>query len=157
MANASEAPFPTEGRLAGIDFGTVRIGVAICDPSQSIASPYENYNSRGKQTDAEYFLKLVKSESIVGWVVGLPIHLSGEESEKSIQAREFAKWLGELTALPYRLFDERFTTSMAQEILGAANLTKKKRKERLDQLAAQILLSTFLESNRANTRNESLD
>ena len=134
------------GRIAGIDYGTVRIGVALGDLEVRMASPYENYNRRSEKLDAEYFLQLAKDERLVRWVVGLPVHLSGEESQKSHEAREFGKWLGELSSLPVDFFDERFSSSQAEQILQGANLTKKKRKARLDQLAAQIMLTAYLES-----------
>ena len=137
---------PTEGKLAGIDYGTVRIGVAICDPGQSFSSPYENYDRRSEQLDAQYFMALVDEESLVGLVIGLPLHLSGDESEKSIEARAFGAWLGEITGLPVVFHDERFTSSAAEETLLAANLTKKRRKARLDMLAAQLILRGYLES-----------
>lgn len=140
-----EIPFPREGRLAGIDYGTVRVGVAICDPSQIIASPYENYAREDNQRDAAYFRALVEEESIVGFVVGLPIHLSGDESEKSIEARAYGKWLTETTGLPVTFNDERYSSVDAEDHMMAANLTKKKRKARIDMLAAQMILRSFLE------------
>ena len=139
---------PREGRLAGVDYGTVRIGVAICNAEQTLASPLENYNRRNQKKDAEFFQQLVEEERLVGFVVGLPVHLSGDESQKSIEAREFGKWLQELTGLPVTYYDERFTSVIAEEYLMSAELTKKKRKARLDKLAAQILLTSYLESNR---------
>jgi putative Holliday junction resolvase len=140
--------FPRGGRIAGIDFGTVRIGVAITDPTQQLASPLDNYTRRGTLGDAAYFRKLAAEERIAGFVVGLPVHTSGNESEKSHQARQFANWLAETTSLPVRLFDERYTSAHAEEALLAAGLTKKRRKERLDKLAAQIMLAAYLESTR---------
>jgi putative Holliday junction resolvase len=149
---------PTRGRLAGIDFGTVRIGVSICDPGQQFASPLENYTRRNEKLDGEFFQKLFSEEQIVGVVIGLPIHLSGDESQKSAEARQWGKWLQEVTGLPIEYFDERFTSVMAEDFLLAADLTKKKRKARMDKVAAQILLSTYLESNRTETKKpQSLD
>jgi putative Holliday junction resolvase len=133
-------------RVAGIDFGTVRIGIAMADTEIGIASPYENYNRRTRALDAEYLQRLAKDEQIGRFVVGLPVHLSGAESQKSQEAREFGQWLGELTGVPVEYFDERFTTSEADELLGAAKLTKKQRQARRDQLAAQIMLTAFLEA-----------
>lgn len=133
-------------RLAGIDYGTVRIGIAVADERVGIASPYENYNRRGPELDAKYFKKLAAEEGIGRFVVGLPVHLSGEESQKSYEARQFGAWLIEQTGVPVDFFDERFTSLEAEQILGAAQLTKKKRKARLDMLAAQIMLSAYLES-----------
>ena len=134
------------GRVAGIDFGTVRIGIAVSDPERRIASPYENYTRRGKKQDGERFRRLVVEESIRLFVVGLPVHLDGRESEKSIEARQFGQWLAETTDVPVQFFDERFTSHQAEEVLLAAQMTKKRRKRRLDMLAAQIMLSAFLES-----------
>ena len=134
------------GRIAGIDYGTLRIGVAVTDPEQRLASPHENYSRRGAELDACYFRELVDQDRITLFVVGLPVHLSGDESSKSLEARRFGKWLGETTGVPVVYFDERFTSSEAEQLLGYAKLTKKKRKARLDMLAAQIMLTAFLES-----------
>lgn len=137
---------PSEGRLLGIDYGTVRVGVAISDPSQTIASPLETYTRRNIKHDASYFIDLVKLEKIVGLVVGLPVHMSGDESEKSREAVRFGKWLQQSTERPVIWVDERYTTSMAREMLSHSPLSGKKRKAQLDKLAAQILLATYLES-----------
>ena len=138
---------PVSGRLAGIDYGTVRVGIAITDPGQSLASPLEILTRRDKLQDERYFRRLAEQERLAGFVVGLPVHTSGEESQKSFESREFAKWLGEITKLPVVLFDERYTTAHAEELLQDAGLTSKRRKARRDMLAAQILLSAFLESS----------
>ena len=75
--------FPTPGRLAAIDFGTVRIGIAITDPSRNFASPLENYNRSDLRGDERRFQRLVEEEDIVGFVVGLPINTDGRETPKS--------------------------------------------------------------------------
>jgi len=145
-------------RIAGIDFGTVRIGIALADLEIGIASPYENYTRRTAALDAEYFARLAKEERIERFVVGLPVHLHGGESQKSIEARAFGKWLNEVTSVPVEFFDERFTTAEADELLGAAKLTKKQRQARRDQLAAQIMLTAYLESGgRATSEPQSID
>ena len=137
---------PSNGRLAGIDFGTVRVGISICDPGQILASPLQTYNRSDSQQDEKFFQALVEEESIVGFVVGLPVHGSGDESEKSRQAREFGAWLQGVTEVPVAYFDERYSTVQAKQALGAAKLSAQKRKERLDKLAAQIILAAYLES-----------
>ncbi len=144
--NPHSVPKPPSGRIAGIDFGSVRIGVAITDPEGKIASPLENYTRRGTPQDAEHFRQLVAREGVVRFVVGLPVHLDGRESQKSIEARRFGQWLAETTGLPVEFFDERFTSLEAEELLLSAELTKKRRKKRLDMLAAQIMLTAYLES-----------
>ena len=85
-------------------------------------------------------------ERIGRFVVGLPVHLSGGESRKSVEARAFGQWLNEITGVPVEYFDERYTSAEAEQILGVAELTKKQRKARLDQLAAQIMLTAYLEA-----------
>lgn len=137
---------PDRGRVAGIDYGTVRIGIAITDPRRTIASPYENYTRRDREQDARRFRRLVAEEDIKLFVVGLPVHLAGHESQKSHEARQFGAWLQETTGVPVQFFDERFTSSEAEQFLLGAELTKKRRKARLDMVAAQILLAAWLES-----------
>ena len=151
QAPGAVANLPTSGRLAGIDFGTVRIGLAITDPGQQIASPVEVYQRRNDKLDQNYFCQLAMSERLVGWVVGLPIHLSGQASQKSQESVAFGKWLVEVTGLPVNWIDERFTTSMAREIMNQSTLSGKKRKAQLDKLAAQILLTAYLERERSST------
>src|SRR5262245_14059247 len=139
---------PRTGRLAALDYGTVRLGVAITDPDQRLASPLENYTRRGPEADERWLAELTRGERIVGFVVGLPVHTSGAESQKSGEARRFGKWVAELTGLPVQFFDERYTSAHAEALLLQAELTTKRRKERLDKLAAQILLAAYLESPR---------
>jgi putative Holliday junction resolvase len=133
-------------RIAGIDFGTVRIGIATADDSVGIAGPYATYIRRSAAADAQYFQRLVAEEGVERFVVGLPVHLSGQESRKSAEAREFGVWLQEQTGVAVEFFDERFTSAEAEVLLLAANLTRKKRVGRRDQLAAQIMLAAYLEA-----------
>lgn len=137
---------PSSGRLAGIDFGTVRIGVSISDPSRTISSPFETYTRRTVDLDKKYFVEMVSREEIVGLVVGLPVHMSGDASAKSKEAVEFGRWLSKITEVPVDWIDERYSTAMARDVLSQSGLSGKKRKAQLDRLAAQILLATYLES-----------
>lgn len=139
---------PRTGRLIGIDYGTVRVGAAVTDPEQRLASPLENYRRAGREADARWFQRLAREERVVGIVVGLPVHNDGHESQKSAESREFGRWLGELTGLPVCYYDERYTSAHAEALLIEAGFTSKQRKLRLDKLAAQIMLSGYLESNR---------
>jgi len=134
------------GRVAGIDFGTVRIGIAISDVDRRIASPLESYTRRSADQDARRFRRLVAEEGVVLFVVGLPVHWDGHESQKSRQARRFGVWLSETTNVPVVFFDERYTTVEAEQSLLGAELTAKRRKQRVDMVAAQILLTAYLES-----------
>jgi putative Holliday junction resolvase len=150
MTNSSLDParFPETGRLAGVDFGTVRIGISICDPDRILASPLEIHPAANWQDDGEYFRELVRLEKIQGFVVGLPIHCDGNESQKSGECREFAKWLSEETGIPVRLFDERFTTADAKRRMQSGGYSRGKEKKRLDAVAALVLLESFIEAAR---------
>src|SRR5262245_11205847 len=121
-----------EGRIAAVDYGTVRVGIALSNASRTLASPFEIYRRRIPDLDDEYFRKLVRNESVVLFVVGLPVHTSGRESQKSIEAQTFGRRLTEATGVAVEYFDERFTTAFAEQLLQEAGLTKKRRKERLD-------------------------
>jgi putative Holliday junction resolvase len=144
--------FPTSGRIAAVDFGSVRIGIAICDPDRILASPLEVHPAANWQNDGAYYRQLVASEHLAAFVVGLPIHCDGGESEKSKQCREFARWLAAETSLPVRLFDERFTTTAANERLAIGGFSRKGKKQRVDAIAALVLLESFLEACRYQGR-----
>jgi putative holliday junction resolvase len=133
-------------RIAGIDYGTVRIGIALADRETRIATPYENYQRSTLERDAGYFKKFATEERIALLVVGLPVHMSGNESQKSAEARQFGDWLQAESGVPVVYFDERYTSSQADELLDTAGLTSKQRKARRDMLAAQILLTAYLEA-----------
>jgi putative Holliday junction resolvase len=145
-------------RIAGIDYGTVRIGVALADLAVGIAGPYETYSRRTPVLDAEHFAELASREKIERFVVGLPVHLSGQEGQASAEARTFGEWLQEVTGVPVDYFDERFTTTEADDVLRTAKLSKKQRQARRDQLAAQIMLTAYLEAgDRGQTSAAGID
>lgn len=143
---AARQPFPEQGRLMGIDFGTRRLGLAVSTPEQTIASPLENYTRRSRQDDADYLRRLVQEHRIVGLVVGLPVHMSGEEGGKARQARRFGDWAAKATGLPVCFWDERYTSALAEDTLRGAELSRKKRQSRLDKVAAQIMLQSYLDA-----------
>ncbi|MEQ1829094.1 MAG: Holliday junction resolvase RuvX [Pirellula sp.] len=132
--------------MAGIDYGTVRIGVAVCDPSRTWTSPLETYVRRNAVQDEKYFRKIAEEYQILGWIVGLPIHCDGRESQKSQEAREFALWLHHITDIPVRFVDERYTTALANRLLFDTDLNHKQRKKQVDKIAAHLILETYLES-----------
>ncbi len=133
-------------RLLGVDYGSVRIGLAVSDAERRLASPLVVYQRRSPERDAEYFRALVETEEIGAIVVGLPVHLDGREGPKAAEVRAFGAWLAEATGLPVRFWDERFSTVEAESALWQAGLTHKKRKARRDRVAAQILLQAYLDA-----------
>jgi putative Holliday junction resolvase len=148
MTGSSDAAdFPTTGRLLGLDYGTKRIGIAVSTPSQTIASPVESLTRSGAHADARRLRAIASEYGAAGLVVGLPVHMSGEEGGAARLAREFGVWAAGVTGLPVRFWDERFTSSDAEAHLLGAELSKKKRQQRIDTLAAQIMLQSFLDAS----------
>jgi putative Holliday junction resolvase len=137
---------PEHGVLLGVDFGTKRLGISISDRDQKFASPLHNQQRQGPQGDARFFRKIIEEFNPVGILVGLPVHMSGDESRKSREARAFGKWLQQTTGLPVGFHDERYTTALADGLLFQTDMSSRQRKAKRDKLAAQILLQNFLRS-----------
>jgi putative Holliday junction resolvase len=135
------------GRLIGVDHGTVRVGLAVCDAGRRVATPLHTYKRRTPDKDADYFARLAVAESAVGWVVGLPLHMSGDEGEKAKECRAFGDWLAGVSGLPVVYHDERYTSAAAEEAMALAGLSPKQRKDRLDKVAAQLILQAYLDAN----------
>lgn len=140
------AEFPTTGALLGIDYGTKRVGIAISSPDQSIASALEIMQRSQPAPEARTICKICNEYRIKGLVVGLPVHMSGDEGEKAKEARKYGDWLSEATSLPVTYWDERFTSSIADNHLREFGLSQAKRKQHLDKLAAQSMLQSFLDA-----------
>jgi putative holliday junction resolvase len=133
-------------RLLGVDYGSIRVGLAVSDAGRLLASPLAVYERQGLQRDASYFRNLIQTEEIGAIVVGLPLHCDGREGQKATEVRTFGAWLADTTSLPVRFWDERFSTVEAEAALWQAGLTHKKRKARRDRVAAQILLQAYLDA-----------
>ena len=134
------------GRLLGVDYGTVRVGLAVSDAGRVIASPLTTYTRRGRDADALYLRALADREEVGAVVVGLPVHGDGREGVKAREARAFGAWLAEATGRPVVFWDERYTTVEAEQRLIDAGLKRQKRKALRDQLAAQIMLQSYLDA-----------
>ncbi|MGL4944535.1 MAG: Holliday junction resolvase RuvX [Thermoguttaceae bacterium] len=134
-----------QGRLLGVDYGTVRIGLAISDPDQIVSSPLAVYARRTLERDATFFVELVREERVSGIVVGIPVHLDDFEGEQAQVVRSFGEWLASVTGLPVDYQDERYTSVDAETILRGARLTHKRRKERRDKIAAHLILTAYME------------
>lgn len=138
---------PVKGCLLGIDYGTKRVGLAVSDSRQSIASPIENYTLSDPQANQRFFRKVADEYAVVGVVVGLPVHLqSGDEGEVAAAAREYGQWLRETVDRPVCFWDERLTSQVAEEAMMLADFSPKQRKKRLDMVAAQVMLQSFLDA-----------
>ncbi len=133
-------------RILAIDPGEVRWGLAICDVTRMLASPLETYTRKGSARDAAYLRKVVADEDVKSIVIGLPMHTDGREGVQAEKARAFGAQVAEWTGLPIAFYDERFTTRIAERELWNAGLSHKRRKERRDRVAAQMMLQAYLEA-----------
>lgn len=133
-------------RVLGIDFGERRIGLAMSDPAGRLALPLETV-ARG--ADDAYLTRirgLCEEYGIGEVVVGLPLSLRGEVGPQAEATLVFAEMLKDLVGVPVRTWDERMTTLSASRALGEAKLSRKKRKEVVDKVAATLILQAYLDS-----------
>lgn len=146
------------GRLAGIDYGRRRIGVAICDAERIICSPLCVHQTLGdRAADAAFFQRLVADEAIAGFVVGLPVHADGTDSAMSVEVERFGAWLGRVTGRSIVFHDERYSSREAAGLLAGVGLTRGRKKERADAVAAQVVLQSWLDSQSRGERPGALD
>jgi putative Holliday junction resolvase len=133
-------------RLLAIDLGDRRIGLAISDPTGTIASPAGHVTRRpGKRPPVNELIERARELDAQGFVVGLPLDENGDETERSGEARRVAELLGERSGLPVRLVDERFTTAAAQRAIREMGGSTRGRKGDVDALAAAVLLQHALQ------------
>lgn len=136
-------------RFLGIDYGPKRIGIALSDPEGRIASPERILPGCGSADgDAAAVVRLAEELEAREFVVGLPLHMDGSDSEQTARSRAFAQALAAQAPGPVHLFDERLTSHAADALLAQRQLTRKKRKQRQDAVAAAVLLGGFLEERR---------
>ena len=141
---------PSSGRLISVDWGEVRIGLALSDESQFLATPLETLVRRpGKRFPMPRFTALVAAHAPVGVVVGLPLTGEGDEAASAVAARELASQIGGRTGLPVELWDERMSTARALGLIREQGGSTRGRREDVDALAAAVLLQHFLDSRRS--------
>jgi len=130
-------------RILGIDYGTKRIGLALSDESETIANAIEPVSNQGDEEAIEELAKVVMDKKIAKVVLGLPVSMSGEEEFQARVVKEFGQKLGDRIKQKIDFVDERLSTSQARAMLG-----NQAHKVSLDSSAAQIILQTYLDSNK---------
>jgi putative holliday junction resolvase len=145
------APEFLRGRRLGVDVGTVRVGVALSDPTGLLASPLETVRRSKDKRDLDHLAALVVTHEVVEVVVGLPRHLSGASGssaeDATTYARELAKRIGDV---PVHLVDERLSTVTAASHLRAGGIDARRQRAVIDQAAAVVILQTHLDTVRAD-------
>ena len=135
---------PGKGRILALDLGKKRIGLALSDPLGLTAQGLPTLQRVNIRTDLAELDRLAAEHDVSLILLGLPLHMSGDEGRQALNAREFAGRLAERTGREVRLWDERLTTVEAQRVLKSSGISIAKRARAVDQLAAQILLESFL-------------
>lgn len=135
-------------RVLGIDFGERRIGLALSDPSATIAQPLPTLTRRaGKRAPIHAIVEIIRQHDVQRIVVGLPLNLAGDETEWTATVREFAGKLHQRAGVPVDFLDERLTSVQAERAVRSSGLKRSEReqKHRVDAAAAVLLLQTYLD------------
>lgn len=139
------AALPRVGALAGLDLGTKTLGVSVSDTLRGIATPLRTIRREKFSLDAAELLKIVAERQIVGLVLGLPVNMDGSEGPRAQSTRAFARNLEKLTPLPIGFWDERLSTVAAERAMLEADLSRKRRAELVDHVAAGFILQGALD------------
>lgn len=130
----------------GLDLGKARVGIAMSDIMGILASPFETWQSKGMERDADHVAQLVSEYNADTVVCGLPLNMDGTESEMTLYAKQFCERLKTKISAKIVLQDERLSSVEAEEYLNACNTRGKKRKAVLDQVSACIILQSYLDA-----------
>lgn len=140
------------GRLLALDVGEARIGVAVSDASHLVVTPHGVIRRRPQAAALEWIVRFVAAEAIAGIVVGLPLSLSGADSGQTRSVRAFIDQLTPLVTIPIASWDERYTTVEAERILREQGVRREKWRERIDAVAATVILQDFLDAHQPSQR-----
>lgn len=133
------------GRILGLDFGSHRIGAAVSDLLGITAQPLSAIRRQGDRRDLEAIGTILREYSVDTVLMGLPLHMGGEEGTQAKKARLFAEKIRERLEVPVEMWDERMTTVQAERHLIASGVRREKRKEIRDSLSAVFLLQSALD------------
>lgn len=132
--------------VLGLDLGTKRIGVALSDPTDTLASPFSTVPHRLSRADVAQLAALCAEQRVTAVVVGWPRNMDGTSGPAAKQAEEFAERLRAATGLPVHLWDERLSTVAAERVLIEAGARRERRRDVRDRVAAVFLLQAFLDA-----------
>ena len=143
-----------EGRVMALDLGEKRIGVALSDPTRTIASAHSVITRKSRLEDSARYAHLIAEKGVTLLVSGLPVTLGGREGERAAWVRDYAADLAERLPVPVVFWDESLSTVEAQASLRAQGRRGKKLRERVDAVAAAIILQAYLDAQRGVTPND---
>ena len=135
-------------RVAGIDFGKARVGLAVADDLGLYAHARPNLDGRNRKALLAELARVAREDRIERFVVGLPLQLSGEQGPAATRAIGFAQQLADATGVEVELLDERLTTVEADRQLQASGVSRRSARSRVDGVAAAVLLQSWLDVER---------
>jgi putative Holliday junction resolvase len=143
---ALEAVLPSQGRLLGLDLGSKTIGLAISDSGLAVASPIDTIRRTKFTADAAALIAVIAERGVGGLVLGLPKNMDGSEGPRAQSTRQFAANLLEKIDIPIALWDERLSTAEVERVLiEEADMTRQRRSQVIDKMAASVILQNFLD------------
>jgi putative pre-16S rRNA nuclease len=147
-------------RILGIDYGERRVGLALSDPTATIAQPHPPlFRRKGKRPPIQAILDVMDANDVASAVVGLPLSLAGDDTDWTREVRSFAQRLAERSGREVVLLDERMTSVMAERAVRSLGLKKRERerKDRVDTAAAQIILQLHLDRSSSSSSSARSD
>lgn len=141
-------------RALALDVGTRTIGLALSDPDRIVATAWETLSRQGEAADIQQLVRRIQDRQVGRVVVGLPLELDGREGRRARRVLRLVDALRERLAtlpgepIPVVTWDERFSTAAAQRVLLEADVSRKRRREAIDALAAQVILQGWLDAQR---------
>lgn len=133
-------------RILALDVGEKNIGVAISDELGWTAQGLPTLRRQTKDRDACAIANIVEEKCVTRIVVGMPVSLDGSLGKKAREVASFVEDLKRRLRLPIKVWDERFTSVQAERVMLEADLSRKKRKKKIDQLSAQLILQSYLDA-----------
>lgn len=133
-------------RIMALDYGDVRIGIALSDLQRIIATGKENYTRVSLEKDIKHILSIANENNVREIVVGLPINMDGTKGERVEKTYKFVDELKKFTDIKFTFLDERLTSVQAEKLLISSNVRREKRKQVIDKLSATIILQDYLSS-----------
>lgn len=137
---------PANKRLMGLDLGSKTIGIAISDTRLTVATARTTLIRKKFTIDASVLLNMAQEEDIFAFVIGLPLHMDGSEGRRAQSTRSFIRNMVPLTDIPFVLWDERLSSFAADQAMLEADMSRKKRAEKIDAVAASIILQGALDA-----------
>ena len=134
------------GRILGIDYGTKRMGVAISDAMAMLSTPVSVEQVRSMEEAVASASRIAKERGVVKIVVGIPVNMNGTHGPMALEAAKFVELLRTASGLPVDITDERLSTSLVERMLLDADVSRERRKDVRDKLAAQVILQGYLDA-----------